>query len=601
MEVARVTCGIILRVELYDGADTFEVRAEREASLLEKAIQVVEDIGNAATALVGLSAEPSVLERGKRPTLVLGPFAPVEWTVVYNSFRQADELEVRFPLSLLPVPLTAIRVISCFAAIDQRSDKAWEQAVEGAEGGEGFMPRLAPDLSNADFAGVGLSPKSNITSESDPMLTVKFHDFTGLLAGKKVRPGHEIDEGLPVSKSIEKFLKGTPAEGLEVVWVDPAPEPVFGKYKPRLFKKQKGAKAAQAASSQHTYLDAITEACIKVGAIARVNVGRLEIAFAGTLYDGATRSGDPTKATIVLGEIVEDFEHEHRLVGVGTEAVQVYAYDPDRDLQYTARWPEDPKAKGVRTVKPGEHVGLKPLRANLGLPGIEQMDESIVPVPLGPVSDPALLPKIAQAIFLERTRQRGSHTLTTHSPTSNPHAAEPATGDLLRLRAGDVVRFGVALPTDSNMIPSAVHVLGGNVGEDGIAQALRDAGVPKKAAAELAKAIAATPRVDRFRVDTLKVSGGVDKDAVLELKLQNYVVIDGDFEAKAIGEDPNAVLAKLKDLAVVLPGFDLDAIKAAFKKARKAIADADLSPAEEAARMREIDTIERQVMERWNR
>lgn len=589
MPVARVCCGVLLRVELYAESDGAEARLAAEETLLGKAREIAKNIASAGKALFGLTSQ-TVLEAGAgaRPVYTLGPFAPDTFSVEWNSFRQPDTAEIAFPLFLVPVPAAAIRNVSCFMQVEDIDLDRWTDL---AERGLPLVPDFADDLSTASFAGVGLSVSRSI-KDGEPMMSVKLQDFTGLLHNMKVKPGHELDEELPISLAIAEFLRGTPAEGIEVVWIDDEDEPAFGKLKPKLFKK--AAKQA-ATKSNKSYLDAITEACFMVGAVPRVSVGRLELGYAGTVYDGNLRNGAPG-ATIVLGEILEDVEETHELVGVKTEAVCVVSYDPDTNRQYMARWPPDPNAKGATTKKPHEPLALPPLRANIGLPGYEQLDESVLLQPIGPVRDPSLLPKVAQAIFLERTRQRSKMKLTTHSPTSNPFSDAPNTGDLLRLRAGSVVRFGVAQPVDEErLLPPAVHAFGGNLSEEAIRAMLEESGVSKKVATTMAPAIASVPRAGLLRVNDVRVTGGADKDAQLEISVVNFTVIDSDLEAKAAGIDPNTVLASLKTAAVSLPQVDDATIAAVFAGARQKIRDAGLAEDVEAARMKEIDAIEAQV------
>lgn len=606
-------CSVTLRVELYDEADGADARLNIEAAALASVRKVTEQIrtGGVISALDSLQRKfrNEAALGGSRPYFVLANVAPKEWSIEYNTFRRADEFECTLDAAVLPVPPSAIRSITAFVAIEQVASSDWKRGIEDDIGGFGTasatLPQLRPDFSNCDFAGIGSEPEQTIQGDGVPTVKIKFVDFLGLLANAKPKAGHELNEALPISKAIDEFLRGSTAEGLEVVWVDDEDEPNFGKYKPKT-KKKKGkagaaASAKQSAHGQQTYLDAIVQACANVGCVPRLNVMRLELGFAGTVYEGRDRSASKaTKATILVGNVVEGFTVKHQLVGVKTQSVQVVSYDPDRHIQYAARWPPDPKSVKPVTIDPGKPPVLPPLAANIGLPGYEQLDDSVLLIPVAPTSNPELLPKLAEAYFLERTRQKVKYTVTTHSPTSDPFAVEPPSGDLLALRAGDHVTFGLVKengdPDRLALVPPVVRVLAGAVGAGGIGSLLQAAGVPRAAAQSMAAAIARMPVTDRLVVDTLKISGGHDKAAELELTLSALTVIVSDLQAKASGEDPDDVVNGIIEQGPVLRALDLETLQKRFAEARSRIRNSGAPDDVVDAKLKQIDTLEKGAM-----
>lgn len=577
MSVVRVACGVTLRIELYDELDGPEGRKAAEA------VNLALSVANATRAQQGqaekpLNADPCAYaeESGAsrvRPFFVLTDLAPLSWSVVYNSFRRADEFECVLPLVVLPVPPEAIRVITCEVLIRQLSAEEWEAGLARGVA----VPRLADYREQVDFAGICSSESISISESGLPAIKLPFRDYLGLLAQKKVPAGVTVDQDLKLSEAIRKLLVGTPAEGLCVRWVDSAEEPQVGRHVPKAQKKG-GTAAKKPVGGQQSYLDVITEEASRLGCVARLRVTTIELSNAGPLYEGRLST---SKAALLVGQVVESIEAEHQLVGVKSQSVQVVGYNPDTGESYTARWPPDPKGQKATVVEPGKPPRLPPVAANIGLPGYEQLDESVLLIPWGPVAGKERLSEVAQMIFLERTRQRVKYTVKTHAPWSNPLEPDAQGGDLLRLRAGDTVDFGYLAEDDNALLPPEVRVLTGGVGAEGMAQLLEASGVPTTTATRMGQLLAAIPRLSKFRVDELHVSGGDKQDVELSFKLVNFVQIVGDFQfdAAAIQSAFAKLAARVEELAVA----SLDEAKAAFAEAYQALAGAS-AEAEEAAR-----------------
>lgn len=577
MSVVRVACGVTLRIELYDELDGPEGRKAAEAVNLALAV------ANATRVKQGQAEQPLnvdpcayVEESGAsrtRPFFVLADLAPLSWSVSYNSFRRADEFECVLPLAVLPVPPEAIRVITCEVVIRQLSAEEWEAGV--ARGGA--VPRLADHRDEVDFAGICSSESISVGESDLPTVKLPFRDYLGLLAQKKVPAGVTMDQDVKLSEAIRKLLVGTPAEGLCVRWVDQAAEPTAGQHLPKAQKKA-GKNAKKPTGGQQSYLEAITEEASRLGCVARLRVTTIELSNAGPLYEGRLST---SKAALLVGQVVESIEAEHQLVGVKSQSVQVVGYNPDTGDSYTARWPPDPKGQKASVVEPGKPPRLPPVAANLGLPGYEQLDESVLLIPWGPVASKERLREVAQMIFLERTRQRVKYTVKTHAPWSNPLDPDAQGGNLLRLRAGDTVDFGYLAEDDNALLPPEVRALTGAVGAEGMALLLEASGVPTPTAKRMGQLLAAVPRLSKFRVDELHVSGGDKQDVELTFRLVNFVQIVGDFQL-----DPEAaqqafarLASRLGELAVA----SLDEVKAAFAEAYQAL-EASSTEAEEAAR-----------------
>ena len=604
MAIARILCVVSLRIELYDQADTADARLSIEGKLLANATKAWDAFKSAFTSdqdqstSIALDNDPAPLTEedhgtgNGRPFFVLPDVLPLDWAVSFNSFRHADELECAIPLDLLPVPLDAVRSVSCTAAVRHLDADAWSTCV--VDGAGPAAAGISTALDDADFAGVCVTLSQHIGTDGIPSVKLKFVDFLGLLAAKHPLAGKELHSDLPISDSINDFLKGSAAEGLVAKWVDPDnAEPTVGKHLPKLTKKRGGTKSSKVAHAKQTYLDAIVEECAKVGVVPRVNVGRIELAYAGTMYEGKDRGMAP-KATLLLGRTLEDFGAEHDLVGLHTKSVMVTTYNPDTGQTYSARWPADAKTVTPIVGKPGEPPVLPPLAANIGLPGHEELDESIVLIPVAPVADPAVLPKVAEAIFLERTRQRVRYHVKTHAPWSDPDDA--TSPDVLALRAGDVVEFGVVPIADADLLPASVRILSGEVGEKGIASLLSSAGVAADVASRAASAIGRLPRTTRWRVDELHVAGGNGKPAELEIKLINYTVIVSDLKAKADGTPPDEVVTKLEGQADLVVGMTRDAVNDLFARARQQVDDSDADDDAKAQAKARLDEMQKQAL-----
>lgn len=586
MAVARVVCGVTLRVELYDELDSPEGRKAAEA------INLAIAVGNAGKAAAGqaeqrLNADPCdyAEEAGasrQRPFVVLPDLAPLSWSLLLNSFRRADEFECVLPLALLPVPPEAIRVITCEVLVRQVTAEAWE---EGLRLRGSAVPRLADYRDQVDFSGICSSWSMNV-GEGVPTIKLPFRDYLGLLASKKVPPGVTLDQDMAISEAIRALLVGTPAEGLCVAWVDGAEEPGVGQHIPKAQKKA-GKNAKRPVASTQSYLDVITEECARLGCVARVRNARLEISDALPLYEGRLST---SRAAILVGQVVESIEAEHQLVGVKSQSVQLVAYNPDTGDSYTARWPPDPKGAKAQVVEPGKPPRLPPVAANIGLPGYEQLDESVVLIPWGPCASKERLSQVAQMVFLERTRQRVKYTVKTHAPWSDPRYPDEDGGALLRLRAGDTVDFGYVGEDDNALLPAEVRALTGAIGRDGLALLLRSSGVAQETAQRLAQVLTTVPRLSKFRVDELHVTGSDKSDVELAFKLVNFVQIVNDLQGEGAPEAYAKLAARVGELAVA----SLDEVRKAFEAAYQALANAEAA-AEEEGRAK-LDALLRTVM-----
>ncbi|HEU4411191.1 MAG TPA: hypothetical protein VFS43_38415 [Polyangiaceae bacterium] len=606
MSVARVVAACTLRVEVYDALDNADerLRAEAEARLKTASANEAARAEGKAPATLDPAGRKLGDEQPKRsrPAFVLPNVEPVQWRLLRNSFRKADEFDCTVPLALLPVHPSALRAVTCVVRLAAVGPADWAAGVGRGErapgGGLRSQPLVGAGDEGADFVGVCYDVDEQVSVAKVPSCKLRFRDYVGILATKKVRPGLEFDEGVPVSESVAKFLVGSPAEGLKVVWVDPGPEPDFGQYRPGLHKKKKGKASKRPAPSKESYLDAIAHACFLVGVVPRVVGPRLELAFAGTMYEGRDKAGE-LKATILVTNVVEDLKAKHALVGQKTHAVQVVSFDPDTNRQHTARWPPAAGANKALTSEAGALPGVPSVAANVGLPGFDQLDESVLLVPVAPVQDPALLPKVAESIFLERTRQRVHYTLLTHSPYADPRSPDDEGGALLHLQAGDNVKFGVGTVEAGagGRSLAGVRALAGELTEAGARAELAAAGVAPDVAQKVASALASTPRTDRFRVDELEVSGGAGQDAELRIGLVTYTVIVSDLQAKAYGEAPPDVVMALSDPETAPKGTRAEK-KRAFQDARKKLRSAGLPPADEAAELRKVDRLEREALAR---
>lgn len=587
MRSARIVCVVTLNVEVFILRDGPDARLAAEATSLDRAkgyregLKLVgsDDIADAFGALNAAVADAAAADR---PLFVIQNIVPKEGSVTFNSFRKADELEITIPLAQLPIPGSAIRNVTCQAVFRQVSDDDYEA---------GNLPSASGD--DADFFGVGRKHGGVVVDNEIGTVTLSFLDYAGMMGSDKVPAGHAFDEDLPISQSVQAFLLGTWAEGIPVRWVDPRnAEPSLGQYKPKIHKAAKGTKAKKEVPSQYTYLDAITLACQEVGCVARVMGAEIQIAFAGTMYAGLDRGGE-TRAKVLVGQIVESpLKTEHELVGQKMVSIQVVSYNPDTHQQYTARWPADPKGKAAQTVDRGARAVVPPIVANLGRPGYQDLDDAIIQIPVAPVSNPELLPQLAEAIFLERTRQRTTITFQTHSPWSNPFD-DTCEADLLTLRAGDNVSFGYV---PDLAIPGEVRGLTGQL-EQGETQALLELhGIPTKSAIEIAKAIALVPVTDRMRVDELKISFGAGTDATLEFKLVTFTVVTSDLQAKAEGLEPEDVSTKIANIASSLVEGTLETIRASIIQARQDLEDSDADETAKAFARARLDDYDRRIM-----
>ncbi len=598
MPVARIAASVTLRVELYDVLDGADARLNAEQLALAKVrgfFDKVVELGAAAADpesrqskeaadiaegavldLFGLgkggvtsNPEPS---SSTRPFFVLPFLAPKRWSFSFNSFRKADELECDIPLAMLPVPVDAIRQLSCYAFLRQITADDWgEREIIGGVWQDGI---LTEDGFGKSFAGVCTHVGATVMIDGVATVKLKFLDFIGLLANKKTLPGDELDDSLPIDESVRNFIAAVPyMEGIEVVWTDPdRTPPNVAAHKPVLQKKKRSKSSKTPTHGKQSYLDVITQECAKVGVVPRINITRLELAYAGTMYAGLDR-GDGIKATFLLGRTVEEFGAEHDLVGLKSQSVAVTSYNPDTGDSYVYRWPPDPKQTKATVVKAGEPPRVRPMAANVGIPGFEELDESVLYIPLAPCANPEHLPQAAQAIFLERTRQKLRYVLKMHAPWTDPAGDQ---GDVLRLRAGDNVTFGV-LTTDeaAGLLAPEIRILAGELSAEAIATQLVRAGVQLKRATKIADALAKTPRTARWRVDELNVSGGEKQDPEIEVKLVNFTVIVSDLQARGDPRSPDDIVSQVIDAAASAAVADLEAIKAAFARAYRELADLD--------------------------
>jgi hypothetical protein len=201
------------------------------------------------------------------------------------------------------------------------------------------------------------------------------------------------------------------------------------------------------------------------------------------------------------------------------------------------------------------------------------------------------LSEVAQMIFLERTRQRVKYTIKTHAPWSNPLDPDAQGGNLLRLRAGDTVDFGYLASSEGSTLAPEVKALTGGVSAEGMAQLLIASGVPETSARRLGQLLTSVPRLSRFRVDELHVSGGDNQGVELTFKLVNFVQIVGDFQSNPDSAQQafSRLASRLEELAVATA----EEVRAAFAEAYQAIASSS-AEAEERARA-QLDALWKKV------
>jgi hypothetical protein len=605
---ARVACSVTLRAEFWQALGGPEDRLREESGTRLRTAEKNSASLETGAPLALLDEEGRALGQEQpsraRPVVVLTDVPPLRWALLKNTFRKADTFKARFPLALLPVHPSAIRSVTCVVRLRAMSADAWTRGIVGGERGPGgalvSQPTTGASDEDADFVGVAIDVTSEVTDKRVPTFELSFQDYVGLLGTKKVRPGLEFDESIPVSESIAQFLVGSPAEGLRVVWVDAADEPDFGRYRPKLHKVKKTAAktSTRPAQSKENYLDAISHACSLLGVVPRIIGPRLELAFAGTMYEGRSETRKVHEA-LLMTNVVRSLTCKHALLGAKTRPIQVVSFDPDTHRQHTARWPPASGQNAALSASKGPLPKLPFVAANVGIPGFEQLDEAIELVPVAPVSDPSILPRMAEAVFLEKNRQRVRYELTTDSPWADPNAPDALGGNLLRLQAGDVVTFGVGTVTAGagGRALAGVRALCGELDEAGARAELEASGVAPDVAEKVARAIVGTPKTDVFRVDELEVSSSDGEAATLRIALVTYttIVLDAQTRAKAPAGGPPAAA---QAVATGLAGAKTrDEVRTVAQAARTSVqTESTLPPEQEAALLRQMDALEREAL-----
>jgi len=564
----RICCAVTLDIELYSLLDGPDARLAEEAARLQKANERNKQA--AADKPIDANIDNSIVSR---PLYVIRNLLPLSFSFCANSFREADTFECKLPLSALPVPLAAIRNATLYASIQHISDVDWAA---------GVRPVVTKDQQDADFVGIVQEATQSVTKDNIPVVTLKCIDFVGALSNKKVEPGIEIDPNLPLDKAIAKFLQNTMAQEIPVVWKEPNEKaPTLGKYKPKLHRKPKTPKAKAPKSSQDTYLQAIEKACSMVGVVPRVTGPRIELSYAGTMYQGLDRG--ETQCTIIVGSVVESIQVEHEYVGPKYQTVLVTSWDPDKHVQYSAQWPPNPKNKQAKKLDKNERPMGDLVKVMLGRPGRETLDDSVLIVPVEPVSNPELLPKVAEAIFFERNRQRSKIVVKTHSPFSKPFDNEYP--DILKLRAGDTVRFGYV--EELAGLGPEVRALTGALGQSLLQKIFESQGFEN--AAKIAAAVSLVPHTDAFRVDSLVVECSEDSEPEIEIHLVNYTVITSDLQAKADNRSVDEALKSVYDKASSLATMAKSEIRKFFDELRKEILKSSQDPNPDLAKIAALE------------
>lgn len=576
---AHIICAALLRVEVYDAGDGPDGRRQNEEKMLLSAVKNTgKDVATKLNPNLGKPSEDTTTAT-KRPAFVLPAFIPMDWSVKWNSFRVPDDFEMSFPLELLPIPGTAIRVATVLAMVRHVSADQWARGLSNNDLSATLFAKST--ISAGDFEGIATTHEIK-TGHKVPMVHMKFVDFFGLVGGKAVPVGKTLERDIPVTEAIRNFLKGTPAEGMEVVWVDPTqPEPDLGKGVPKAKKAGKSGKVSKPPThSGQKYADAIFKECEMLGVVPRVYGSTIQVAYAGTMYEGADRGGDE-KATLLLGSVIEDFTSTHELIGSKIHTVQVASYNPDNGKHLVARWPPDPKKTKATLIAAGGAPTLPPLAANVGLPGAAQMDESILLVPVGPCTDPAVLVEIARSVFVEKTRQKLKHTLETSAPWPDPDDDDAEDGKLLSLRAGDNVKFGVVAAPGPTMPRALIAVVAG-ADAGATAQLLRGQGIKAELANRVALAIASAPTSSRWRVDELKVASSGEEGAKLTITLVNFTVVVSDLTEIATRRSVADYKKTANDLLVAAPSQTNAQVQAMYEAQFKALSDSGMSASDQA-------------------
>jgi len=598
--IARVVPAVSLYFEpllLSDGPDArlaadFERMARSRA--MNEALAKPGQMGNLDVYnLIDAEDKPAT-----RPVCTIRDIRPKSYKFIFNSFRHADEFEVTIPLALIPFPPTAIRNMTVEAVIRHVQDYEWDQ---------GIMPTTNVPDDQKDFVGVLKDYGGKAVIDGQPCVKLVFFDYLGLLSSKHVESGKEFDQNMPISKCIEKFLVGTWGEGLGVEWIDEAPEPTPGAYVPTLHHKKKRAKNAKTSApskptnSKETYLEAIVKLCHSVGVVPVVAGKNLTLAYAGTLYTGQKRKGPQVEqAELIVSDIIESIDWDFDPLGKKYQSIQVTSWNPYTHKNYVARWPPDPKKLKAEVLGQGTRPNMPPIVANLGRPGFEMLDDSVLSIPVAPTENPELLPKLAEAIFFERSRQTMKIKVRTHSPFSDPFSEGKSDADLLRLRSGDNVKFGFFRLLDreerTGLTPVELRTITNRLGQKATAELLIKNGMQKQLAEDIALAIDLIPSTDLLRVDAVSISGSDKSPCEIELTMVTFTIITSDLQNKAYGKNPDDIVTDLLDSSQNLQGKTKEQIKEAFAKARSKIDDSDApSAAKDSARKR-LDLLEKQAL-----
>jgi len=505
-----------------------------------------------------------------------------------NSYRAADELELKLPWKDLPFDARLVRSILVLH-------------YEGTVSADGFATGqrdgfVVPATGrNVRFVGIADEITDDHSDEGDT-ITLKCRDLTGVLLDEQFPTDAEIAvvPGATIVEAVEQVLRsaGPIADLIRGPFLRPAslaPTIIDPKLYPRLATRaslrrqaNEGKGPAKAAVIRNvvkaeavTYWDLITDLCVSHGLIPTIELDALVIQEPRTFFRGApegfAEQANQTLFPTTYRRLIGDHQYPYRrlkyghdlsslrfsrkLAGVKTPAVRVNIRNPDaKDAsKRLISVIHPPDAEAALKKKGGTQTGqVQQITGSMGKAGKgNSADPSanhiqVINLRLPGVISEAVARKYAELIYEGQARNEVGVTVQTSDLASfsdHPSFDPNEDPDLLALRAGDPVqivvepsernRGGIWSLTDLNEMVDRARRGAGAGDAVGL---LKGQGFSQPAAEQLVRILSSANLQTEFRLTSATVTFDAEgEDFTIALDLRNYIKIHADPEDSSAG------------------------------------------------------------------
>ncbi len=416
---------------------------------------------------------------------------PKKGSVMMPSTRIASTFDLTFVYRDLPIDPRTVRAAAVEVYLGTVTAKDFREGMRGGRDAKSVKSILSTgglfgtNANTRDPAIVGIVDVWKVThSGDDSIVNISGRDLRGVLIDTPISANPKeadqvmdsLDLTQPIDVVIRDLLKSSPiAQHMSVstnpgewqaVRAGPVPSPGGGALA-RVRKGAKGKKTGGRASTggstqaNTSFWGLVVRLCYLVGAVPHFVGTDLRIRPARNLYDQRRAGFEPGIATPFAGGLVRGFDADSETPMPSPLSIRRMVYGRDIDeITFERRYggyfrPRQIRVIGVDANDPKRGIieGIWPdnLTANRVFAGGMKSMADIVYIPIADIVDVDRLTEIARAVFEESARgEMGGSCDTKRLSSFGGDNDDP---DLLRLKPGDAIEFGVDVRAKTRSSP----------------------------------------------------------------------------------------------------------------------------------------------------